>query len=78
MKLLDKIPFRTAIIMSIFLGLAPFVPEPHIWQKLKMLVAGDLVKPLDIFDMFFHLAPSMILVAKIIRHKQVGAVEEDS
>lgn len=78
MKFLDKIPFRTVIIMSIFLGLAPFIPEPHIWQKLKLLVAGDLVKPVDIFDMLFHLAPSMVLVAKIIRHKQAGAVEEDS
>jgi len=69
MKYLDKIPFRTAIIMTIFLGLAPFIPEPHIWQKLKMLVAGDLVKPIDIFDLLFHTAPGMILLAKIYRHK---------
>ncbi|PCJ74031.1 MAG: RND transporter [Rhodobacteraceae bacterium] len=69
MKLLDKIPFRTAIIMTIFLGLAPFVPEPHIWQKLKMLAAGDLVKPIDFFDMLFHTAPAMILLAKIYRRK---------
>ena len=69
MKILDKIPFRTAIIMTIFLGLAPFVPEPHIWHKLQMLVAGDLVKPIDIFDLLFHLAPAMVLLAKIYRHK---------
>jgi len=69
MKLLDKIPFRTVIIMTIFLGLAPFVPEPHLWEKLKMLVAGGLVKPIDIFDVLFHLAPAMVLAAKIYRHK---------
>jgi hypothetical protein len=69
MKILDKIPFRTAIIMTIFLGLSPFVPEPHLWQKLKMLVAGDLVKPLDMFDMLFHAAPGLVLLAKIYRHK---------
>ena len=69
MKLLDKIPFRTVIIMTIFLGLAPFAPEPHVWQKLKMLVAGGLVKPIDIFDLLFHLAPAMVLLAKIYRHK---------
>lgn len=69
MKFLDKIPFRTVIIMTIFLGLAPFVPEPHLWQKLKMLVGGDLVKSVDIFDMFFHMAPGMVLLAKIYRHK---------
>lgn len=69
MKFLDKIPFRTTIIMTIFLGLAPFWPEPHLWEKLKMLVAGDLVKPIDIFDMFFHMAPGLVLLAKIYRHK---------
>lgn len=69
MKFLDSIPFRTVIIMTIFLGLAPFMPESHVWQKLKMLVAGDLVKPIDIFDLFFHLAPGMVLIAKIYRHK---------
>lgn len=69
MKLLDKISFRTVIIMTIFLGLAPFMPEPHLWEKLKMLVAGDLVKPIDIFDMFFHIAPGLVLLAKIYRHK---------
>ena len=69
MKILDKIPFRTAIIMTIFLGLAPFVPEPHLWQKLKMLVTGDLIKPLDIFDMLFHAAPAMVLLAKVYRRK---------
>jgi len=69
MKYLDKIPFRTAIIMTIFLGLAPFVPEPHLWQKLKMLVAGGLVQPVDIFDMLFHAAPGIVLLAKIYRRK---------
>ena len=69
MKFLDKIPFRTTIIMTIFLGLAPFLPEPHLWEKLKLLVAGDLGKPIDIFDMFFHMAPGLVLLAKIHRHK---------
>ena len=69
MKFLDKIPFRTTIILTIFLGLAPFMPEPHLWEKLKMLVAGDLGKPVDIFDMFFHMAPGLVLLAKIYRHK---------
>lgn len=69
MKFLDKIPFRTTIIMTIFLGLAPFMPEPHLWEKLKMLVAGELGKPIDIFDLIFHIAPALVLLAKIYRHK---------
>lgn len=35
MNWLDKIPFTTLIIISLMLGLAPFVPEPHVWEKLK-------------------------------------------
>ena len=68
MKLLDKIPFQILIVMTIFLGLAPFMPEPHIWEKLKMLVAGNLVKPIDIFDLLFHVAPAIVLLAKTYRH----------
>ena len=75
MKLIDKIPFRTLIIMSIFLGLAPFVPEPHLWQKLKMLVAGDLTTPLDIFDVLFHLAPAILLAIKYYRFKKTAQSE---
>ena len=69
MKYLDKISFRMAIIMTIFLGLAPFAPEPHIWEKSKLLLAGDLGKPVDIFDLLFHIAPGLVLLAKIYRHK---------
>jgi len=67
MSFLDKIPMQMTVIMAIFLGLAPFVPEPHLFEKLRMLMAGTLVKPIDIVDLLFHSAPSMILVAKLLR-----------
>ena len=69
MSFLDNIPMQTLVIATIFLGLSPFVPEPHLWQKLNMLMAGELVKPIDIFDMFFHAAPAMLLIAKIARNR---------
>ena len=68
MKWLDKIPFLTLIIISLTLGLAPFVPEPHIWEKLKMLVDGSLGKPVEIFDLFMHGTPWILLCLKSIRH----------
>ena len=37
MKWLDRIPLGLLIVASLFLGLAPFTPEPHVWEKLKML-----------------------------------------
>lgn len=77
MKLLDKIPFQTVIVMTIFLGLAPFVPEPHLWQKLKMLFSGTLAAPLDMFDMLFHIAPALVLLAKIYR-RNAGLDESES
>ena len=53
--------------VALTLGLAPFVPEPHIWQKLNMLAAGELVKPLDIFDLLLHGTPWVLLSVKLVR-----------
>ena len=67
MSFLDQIPLNIVIIACLTLGLAPFVPEPHIWEKLKMLAAGDLVKPVDIFDLVMHAAPFAVLALKLLR-----------
>ena len=68
MNWLDRIPFAPLVMISLMLGLAPFVPEPHVWEKLKMLVDGSLGKPIDIFDLFMHGTPWIILGLKTIRH----------
>lgn len=67
MQLLDTIPWNIAILAALTLGLAPFFPEPHIWEKLKMLAGGSLTRPLDIFDLVLHGAPWLLLMAKIGR-----------
>ena len=67
MSVLDQIPLTILILAALTLGLAPFVPEPHIWEKLKMLVAGDLGKPVDILDLLMHAAPWLLLAAKLLR-----------
>ena len=71
MKWLDKIPLTTLIISTLLLGLAPFTPEPHLWQKLKMLAAGELIKPIDIFDLFLHGTPVVLLVIKLLRMQKL-------
>ena len=53
------------------LGLAPFVPEPHLWEKLKMLAAGTLSRPIDIFDLVYHAAPWLLLALKLARMAQL-------
>jgi hypothetical protein len=55
------------LLPALLLGLAPFVPEPHLWEKLKMLGNGTLTKPIDIFDLFLHGTPVVLLVLKLIR-----------
>lgn len=67
LNLLDQIPFVFVILACLTLGLAPFFPEPHLWEKLKMLSAGTLTKPIDIFDLFWHAWPWLLLTAKLIR-----------
>ncbi len=67
MALLDQIPLSLRLIAALTLGLAPFFPEPHIWEKLKMLAAGTLIRPVDIFDLLLHAAPFLLLAAKLVR-----------
>ncbi|MGD9241171.1 MAG: hypothetical protein PVG69_14155, partial [Desulfobacterales bacterium] len=64
---LDKIPYSILIIAAIFLLLAPFRPMPHVVEKLIMLKNGTLNRPIDIFDLFFHLIPTILLALKIVK-----------
>lgn len=65
MKWLDQIPTSLLAVAALFLGLAPFVPEPHAVEKIRMLMEGNLSRPLDIFDLFFHLLPLLLLVLQL-------------
>lgn len=67
LPLLDRLSLGLILILVLTLGLAPFAPEPHIWEKLKMLAAGDLVRPIDIFDLILHGIPWLLLFAKLGR-----------
>lgn len=69
MKWLDRIPLSLLAPVAVLLALAPFTPEPHLWEKLKMLAAGTLVKPLDIFDLLMHGAPLALLGLKLLRRR---------
>jgi hypothetical protein len=70
MKWLEKIPLAPLAVVAIALGLAPIMPEPHLWQKLKMLFTGELSKPIDIFDLFLHGTPLVLLILKLAIRKQ--------
>lgn len=67
--IIDKMPYSALIIFALTLGLAPFFPMPHLYEKLLMLKNGFLIKPIDIFDLFFHMIPILVLILKIIRDR---------
>ncbi|CAD7851609.1 MAG: hypothetical protein [Olavius algarvensis Gamma 3 endosymbiont] len=64
-KLFGKIPLLLLVAACLTLGLAPFQPEPHLWEKLKLLLSGDLLRPIDVFDLLLHGAPWLLLVIKL-------------
>ena len=66
MQWMNDIPLSLLIVMSLTLGLAPFVPEPHLVEKLRMLFAGNLSKPMDIFDLLMHGTPWVLLGLKLV------------
>lgn len=70
MTWLDRIPTSLLIVASLFLGLAPFLPEPHAVEKLRMLFRGELGRPIDILDLVFHLLPFLLLLAQLARKKK--------
>ena len=69
MRFIDRLPFSLLLFLTVFMLGAPFVPEPHLVEKMRMLVDGTLTQPLDIFDVFWHLLPAILLTLKILRRK---------
>ena len=65
--LFDRLPWTFLIAACLTVGLAPFTPEPHVIEKLRMLLAGRLRKPLDIFDLLMHGTPWGFLLLKVGR-----------
>ena len=64
--LLNRMPISLLIVLCLTLGLAPFTPEPHLWEKLKMLAVGELAQLIDVFDLLLHGTPWLLLVIKLL------------
>ncbi len=62
--LMKKIPYSILLPAAILLGLAPFFPQPHAVEKIRMLANGTLHKPIDIVDLIMHLSPALLLLCK--------------
>ena len=58
------------VLASLTLGLAPFVPEPHIWGKLKWVLGGaEGMAMMDWLDLMYHGLPFVLLIRDLIVKK---------
>jgi len=69
-KLIDRIPLLPLTVAAIFMMLAPFAPEPHLLEKIRMLSHDELTQPIDIFDLFWHSLFVIILLIRLVRLKK--------
>lgn len=67
MNWLDRFPLVWLVVLALWLGVAPIVPEPHLVEKIRMLAQGTLVKPIDIFDLLLHTVPLVLLGLRLWR-----------
>ena len=65
-RLFAAIPWTLLLPVAVVLSLAPFRPEPHLVEKLRMLANGQLTAPIDIFDLFLHGAPLLLIAGKLL------------
>ena len=70
LKWLDRAPLFLLIALAVWMAGAPFTPEPHLVEKLRLLFQGTLTRPLDIFDLLMHAAPSVLLAVKLARRRK--------
>lgn len=55
--------WKTLILLCLTLGLAPFIPEPHIWGKLRWIAGGAVgMGAMDWFDVLLHGTPWLLLL----------------
>lgn len=69
-NLMRRLPWVVLILGSLTLGLAPFVPQPHLFEKIQMLINGELSRSIDIFDLLLHgLFPLLLIVKAALSFK---------
>jgi len=64
--IIRRLPWFVLILGTLTLGLAPFFPQPHLFEKTQMLSNGELSRGIDVFDLFFHGMFPLLLIAKVM------------
>jgi hypothetical protein len=62
LQLIEK-QWLALLAISLTLGLAPFMPEPHLFGKLRWLMGGgEGMQMMDWFDLLMHGTPWLLLI----------------
>jgi hypothetical protein len=61
-----KISYVILIPVALLMAIQPIGQQPHLVEKLRMLVAGSLRRPVDIFDLALHGTGLVLLTWKIV------------
>ncbi len=69
LKVINRIPLVPLAVITVFMLFAPFSPEPHLLEKSRMLINGELNKGIDIFDLFWHSIWVILLLLRLISAK---------
>ncbi|MBT9508612.1 hypothetical protein [Rhodoferax sp.] len=76
MRWLDRIPLYLLILVAAWMAVAPITPEPHLVEKVRMLLQGTLTRPIDIFDLLYHVAPMVLLALRVWRMMKARELKE--
>lgn len=77
MKWIDKMPLLPLAAVAVFMAVLPLHSTPHLLEKLNMLQSGVLSRPIDIFDLFMHGTPAVLLIIRIVREFVLGIKAEE-
>jgi hypothetical protein len=73
---LDRLPWIWLLLLAVWMAIAPITPEPHLVEKLRLLVQGALVRPVDLFDFVMHATPLLLVALKLWRQLRAHTIHK--
>jgi len=67
---LDRAPLFWLIALAVWMAGAPFTPEPHLVEKVRMPFQDTLRRALDVSDLFIHATPMVLLAVRLARRQK--------
>jgi len=67
--MLSNISYPVLIVAAVVMAIMPSPEHSHLVEKVGMLARGELKRPIDIFDLFLHSAPIILIVIKLVTER---------